>query len=395
MGGDPDYQLSIWDWRQERLLLKAKAFSQEVFKVSFSPYGDFGLITSGTGHIRFWKIASTFTGLKLQSEIGKFGQLELSDVSSFIELTNGMVLSGTEYGTLLLWDGNMVKAHIKLLDGKPLHNGMIEQVMIDDKYVITAGKDGFIKWFDLTKISSAEPDETLIFNIAESAKISITHPDTSIPAHIVSIIRNPDFWLLSDGRGKLWSLKLSDNSYTELMHFHAGKINDMIHSKEANALVSIGNDGFIKLFDYANKKELFGRHFNAKGICLDWMPDTPKSMRRIIAAGFSTGVVRILLLNDKGFELIAAFKPLDSRVVKVGYSADATGFFAAGEDGSIFFFDVSITDIQSYTPVCMIELKKKINDARWNKDSKRIIVAAGDGSVIEILRPVSKEFFNI
>jgi hypothetical protein len=59
-------------------------------------------------------MAKTFTGLKLQGEIGKFGQLELSDVTGFAELPDGKIVSGTEYGTLVLWEGNLVKAHLVL-----------------------------------------------------------------------------------------------------------------------------------------------------------------------------------------------------------------------------------------------------------------------------------------
>lgn len=73
LGGAPDYNLIVWDWITERVILKAKAFSQEVFTASFSPYTDDILFTSGSGHIRFWKMAQTFTGLKLQGEIAKFG----------------------------------------------------------------------------------------------------------------------------------------------------------------------------------------------------------------------------------------------------------------------------------------------------------------------------------
>jgi len=65
-------------------------------RVSFSPFTDDILFTSGSGHIRFWKMAKTFTGLKLQGEIAKFGQLELSDVTGFAELPDGKVVSGTE-----------------------------------------------------------------------------------------------------------------------------------------------------------------------------------------------------------------------------------------------------------------------------------------------------------
>lgn len=57
-------------------------------------------------------MADTFTGLKLQGEIGKFGKSELSDIVGYVELPDGKVLSGSESGILLLWDGNIVKCEI-------------------------------------------------------------------------------------------------------------------------------------------------------------------------------------------------------------------------------------------------------------------------------------------
>lgn len=49
VGSYPDYMLTIWDWRNEGTILRSKAFSQEVFNVTFSNYFDGHLITSGTG----------------------------------------------------------------------------------------------------------------------------------------------------------------------------------------------------------------------------------------------------------------------------------------------------------------------------------------------------------
>lgn len=133
VGGNPDFTITVWEWINEKVILKAKAFSQEVYKVTFSPFTDDILFTCGSGHIRFWKMAQTFTGLKLQGEIGKFGQLELSDVTGIGELPDGKVLCGTEYGTLILWDGNLVKAHLVLdqHEKTPLHKGFIEVVIFD------------------------------------------------------------------------------------------------------------------------------------------------------------------------------------------------------------------------------------------------------------------------
>lgn len=63
--------------------------------MSFSPRTDGLLVTSGMVHIRFWKMAHTFTGLKLQGEMGKFGTVDLSDISGYIELPDGKVVSST------------------------------------------------------------------------------------------------------------------------------------------------------------------------------------------------------------------------------------------------------------------------------------------------------------
>ena len=57
---------------------------------------------------RFWKMAKTFTGLKLQGAIGKFGITDLSDIVGAIDLLDGRVISGSEYGKILVWTGVFV-----------------------------------------------------------------------------------------------------------------------------------------------------------------------------------------------------------------------------------------------------------------------------------------------
>ena len=37
IGGNPDYMLTVWDWRRESIVLRSKAFSQDIYRVSFSP----------------------------------------------------------------------------------------------------------------------------------------------------------------------------------------------------------------------------------------------------------------------------------------------------------------------------------------------------------------------
>ena len=114
---------------------------------------------------RFWKIAETFTGLKLKGNIAKFGQVELSDVSAFYGFPDGKVLSGTEYGTLLLWEGNFIKCLINFSPEEACHKDNIEVVMRYEDYIVTAGNDGYIKFWNANAIDQAEGDDNLNFYI--------------------------------------------------------------------------------------------------------------------------------------------------------------------------------------------------------------------------------------
>jgi WD40 repeat protein len=223
VGGNPDYTITVWDWLSQRVILKAKAFSQEVYKVTFSPFTDDILFTCGSGHIRFWKMAQTFTGLKLQGEIGKFGQLELSDVTGVTELPDGKVVCGSEYGTLILWDGNLVKAHL-VLDAKaktPLHKGFVEVVMFDGEHFITAGGDGFIKWWKFSDIDNAEADETLEVAIVPAKEKAVRDPATGEYANIISMIKGKDHWLIADGKGKIWRMYFTTMEPQLITSFHS------------------------------------------------------------------------------------------------------------------------------------------------------------------------------
>lgn len=116
------------------------------------------LYTSGTGHIRFWRMAETFTGLKLQGNIGKFGALEISDINGYLELPNFKVLAGAESGDLLLWDGGLVEAVVQRPGGVPCHDGAIDVVTEVEgpepgrPYIMTGGHDGYLRLWDMAAL---------------------------------------------------------------------------------------------------------------------------------------------------------------------------------------------------------------------------------------------------
>lgn len=66
-------------------------------------------------------------------------------LAGFVELPDGKVLSGSEWGNMLLWDGGLIKVEICKKGNKFCHNGMIEQFFMDEGELMTIGADGFIK----------------------------------------------------------------------------------------------------------------------------------------------------------------------------------------------------------------------------------------------------------
>ena len=101
-------------------------------------------------------MSATFTGLKLQGYIGKFGASELTDIASFIQLPDGKVLSSTETGNLMLWDGGMIKCELSMKGKKPCHAGKIEVVLLVDGEIITAGEDGYVRVWDFETVDGAD-----------------------------------------------------------------------------------------------------------------------------------------------------------------------------------------------------------------------------------------------
>jgi hypothetical protein len=69
----------------------------------------------------------------------------MSDIAGFVEFPDGKVLSTTEWGGLLLWEGGLVKCEFSRKARKPCHAGPIECVYIDEGEVITAGADGVVR----------------------------------------------------------------------------------------------------------------------------------------------------------------------------------------------------------------------------------------------------------
>ena len=104
--------------------------------------------------------------------------MELSDVSAFYGFPDGQVLSGTEYGTLLLWEGNFIKCLVNSSPEENCHKGNIEVVFRHNEQIVTAGFDGYIRFWNSNAIDQAEGDDNLNFYIKPLKEILIMTNET-------------------------------------------------------------------------------------------------------------------------------------------------------------------------------------------------------------------------
>ncbi|KAG8464582.1 hypothetical protein KFE25_009950 [Diacronema lutheri] len=412
VGAYPDYMLTVWDWRAESVILRNKAFSQEVYSVAFAPTSDEVLITSGMGHIRFWRMASTFTGLKLQGDIGKFGAVELSDVCAYAILPGGKVISGTEAGRMLLWDGNLIEFEVSRAGGEPCHKGNIEVIRLEGGLLISAGHDGYVRSWDVAQIEAAEVSESR--PIVELEPVWEKHVGGEVPTMIVNIVpalgnlaatapppaegepgaaARPEgdthAWLVQDGCGALWRFDSEAVSSELVLEFHAGAIVGLETSPYDHFAVTAGADGTVRLWDYVAHRMLVKQGFAAAATRLALTPKSVDAEQRTVAVGFADGTVRVLQRCADSFKLVGAFKPHAAAVTVLAYSPSGHQFATAGADGVVFFFMADA----AYTPIGFVLVAEGgagVSALTWHNDSRRMLVGTTNGCVYELVAPVGE-----
>ena len=398
VGSFPDYMLTVWDWNKEAIILRTKAFSQEVYRVSFSPRFPGQLVTSGTGHIRFWRMAQTFTGLKLQGDIGKFGQVELTDIEGYCELPDGKVLSGSDSGNLLLWEGNLIKCEIQRSRGSKCHDGAIQVVLLDGTQIITGGKDGHLRAWALHAIESAETtDELPIFEVEPEIDINLLGLDDGRnTSHIQTMLKGQDHWLVQDSAGGVYKVVLETGHKEHLFSFHSGAINDLDICPFNHTAATCGADGTVRLWDYVAKNPICTFRSPSSATTLTWAARAVDPEGRTLCAGYADGVVRVLVRCKDGLHLRAALKPHAVSVNAVAYSPDGNHLATGGADGCVFFIAVAQG---AYSPIGFMTapaLSKKghstispsVTVLKWSSDDT-LYVGYSDGVMAELSLPMN------
>ena len=54
-------------------------------------------------------------------------------------------MSGSEWGNMLLWDGDLIKCELSSTENNNCHKGQVQEIFLDEGELITAGADGSVK----------------------------------------------------------------------------------------------------------------------------------------------------------------------------------------------------------------------------------------------------------
>lgn len=374
VGSFPDFTLVIWDWTNRNMILRCKCFGSDISTVRFSGYDNSLLVTSGAGHIKFWTMAKTFTGLKLQGTLGKFGRLEISSVSGFAVLPDGKVLSGSENGCLLLWEGDLVKCSFvrKILKKDEDDHGAFQQTAFtyipahasavncvclahNGKVVVTAGDDGYIRYWSREEMDVAEGDG-LPPLYAPKLLLEICVGNT---LHIRSLTRcsSRNVWCVLDSQGVICTSpfptlqEIFDGVLPEpqqkewpAIQFNGGGIACSTISSKEHTIVTGGTDGVVRLIDYVRGKEKFHRRWAPLAT-----PPNPVTFieffrthpsQNVFIVGFWNGTVQLMQRQAKEFSLLGTWKPHSDGLFTVAISEDESKLATVSKNGTVFFFEV-------------------------------------------------------
>ncbi|XP_029614593.1 cilia- and flagella-associated protein 44 isoform X1 [Salmo trutta] len=405
VGSAPDYMLTLWEWRHEQVMLRCKAFSQDVYRVTFSPDNPGQLTTSGSGHIKFWKMASTFTGLKLQGLLGRFGKTALTDIEGYVELPDGKVVSGSEWGNMLLWDGGLIKVEICRKGGRTCHAGTIQQFALDEGELMTIGTDGAIRAWDFESIDTADcNDDSGLFEIEPMNEMVIGR-NVSLSSMVKSCLPDSFIWFAQDSNGGIWKLDLSFSNITQdpecLFSFHAGVIQGMDVSSTSHLMATTTLDRSVRIFDFLAKKELTTSRYKQGGTTLTWAPRLVNPSGGLLVVGFEDGVVRLLeLYNPQSLRVVAgrsrygdaelrlkqAFKPHNAAVTAIAYERNGEILATGSMDCTVFFFTVG----DRYDPIGFVTVPGPVQGLEWSPqshDKNTLLVLCKSGHVVEVQSP--------
>ncbi|KAG5315180.1 CFA44 protein, partial [Acromyrmex insinuator] len=430
-GGHPDYTITFWDWQKSKIALKCKSYNRDVYNITISPLLPGYLTTSGSGHIKFWKISKTFTGLKLKGEIGKFGQTEISDIVGVYIMPDGKIVSGCEWGNILLWEEGLITLEICRKNQQPCHAKAITQFEYMNGELISVGMDGWIRiWFYETIDQANLYNRERFLEIQPIYEYHISESDGASAMLMCIHKQKPDnpestFWYAQDGNGGIWLIDFHDLTTQlpqKIFTCPAGAIADMDNATWGPFVATLSKTGQLHIYNYLEKKLILAYQFNDTGSQVVWFPcqyihliSIRHSFNIIIeatgstlACAFGSGVIRIIVVavstantidNIKGdyVRLIQVIKPHKMAITVMSLNPLCNILVTGGEDSIVFNFKIVITEtFPVITPIGFIKVPSGITCLTWKPQCETtLLIGCSQGDCVEVVLPSIPQPYTI
>ncbi|XP_076222298.1 cilia- and flagella-associated protein 44 [Nomia melanderi] len=419
-GGEPDYFISLWNWKDYTIILQCKSYIQDVYNVTFSKYIPGQLTSSGSGHIKFWKVSKTFTGLKLKGQTGKFGNTEISDIIGIHPMPNETVISGCEWGNILLWDENLIKLEACRKNKEPAHTNYIIQFEYISGELISVGLDGWIRFWFYDTIDHADlPDGEQLLELQPIYEFHITEGEkhSQKNAMLMSIQKKEPndsektIWYAQDGNGGLWLLDLCTNKKEHLQKkiftCHAGPIIDMDKANWGPFIASLDKSGQLHIYNYVEKKLIVVYMFHDKGSQVVWLPPQIEKTGSTIICAFQSGIIRMITVavkvadtenNIKGdyTRLIQILKPHSMPISVMSYNISCSLLITGSEDATVFIFNIHSTKTYpEIIPIGYVKVPSSVTCMQWNPlEEATLLIGCFKGDCVEVQLPTTPQSYT-
>ncbi|XP_019696509.1 uncharacterized protein LOC105182290 [Harpegnathos saltator] len=411
-GGDPDYMITLWNWQRSQITLKCKSYNRDVYNVTISASSSEYLVTSGSGHIKFWKISNTFTGLKLKGEIGRFGQTEISDIIGVYIMPDGKVVSGCEWGNILLWEEGLISLEICRKHRQPCHAKPITQFEYLNGELISVGMDGWIRvWFYETIDQADIHDEDRFLEIQPVYEFQIGETLSSMLMCMCK--QEPDnpentFWYAQDGNGGIWLIDLhisKAESPRKIFTCHAGPVVDMDNATWGPFVATISKAGQLHIYNYMEKKLILDHKFNDIGSQVVWFPCKIEATGLMLACAFGSGVIRVIAVTISAanvdtkndcLKLIQIIRPHRMAITAMSLNPSCNLLVTGSEDSTVFSFSITVTDTHPViVPIGFIEVPSGVTCLTWKPHCETtLLIGCIRGDCVEVVLPSTPQTYT-
>ncbi|XP_025191573.1 uncharacterized protein LOC112591851 [Melanaphis sacchari] len=414
--GEPDNTLTIWDWKKSKIVLKTKSYDQNVSVCRFSNFIPDHLVTAGTGHLKFWKMAKTFSGLKLQGQLGRFGKTEVSNVIGIFSMPDEKVISGCNWGNILVWDKEFIDVEVTRKFRKPCHSAPIIMFLYskNDELLTSISIDGTIKFWYYRTVDLADPPENdRVLEMEPSFTISVQ--DNVGNAKIMGMCKVDDGdnksndYFIQDGNGGMWlaDIEMAANAkpLRRLAKFHGGEITSLQPSSIGYFIATTSLDGWLHVYDVINKKLIFTHDFKTPITSSIWLPLEIASSGDIFVIGFQTGILKIVavplkkcieekILNPTELVEVQSSKPHTSTIRHLSINPSANTLLSGSDDNTIFVYKIKTKPIK-LSPIGMFPLPGKVTFIQWKPSEKQmVLISCASGHIVEVKVPTSRPSYT-